>query len=59
MQDAGLDTIEANHALGFPADCRDFSLPAAILRELGVNRVRLLTNNPQKTQDSGSAARTA
>src|ERR1700752_3800095 len=48
LQDAGLDTVEANHALGFKADCRDFSLPAAIVRELGVKRVRLLSNNPRK-----------
>src|SRR5260370_34616003 len=46
LQDAGLDTIEANHALGFPADGRDFSLPAAILHALGVSQVRLVTNNP-------------
>src|SRR5258705_11652305 len=50
LQDAGLDTIEANHALGFKADCRDFSLSVAILRELGVTRVRLLSNNPAKTR---------
>ncbi len=50
LQDAGLDTIEANHALGFEADCRDFSLSVAILRELGVTRVRLLSNNPAKTR---------
>jgi GTP cyclohydrolase II len=49
LQDAGLDTVEANHALGFKADCRDFSLPAAILRDLRVKRVRLLSNNPRKT----------
>jgi GTP cyclohydrolase II len=48
LQDAGIDTVQANHALGFKADCRDFSLPAAILHDLGVERVRLLTNNPRK-----------
>jgi 3,4-dihydroxy 2-butanone 4-phosphate synthase/GTP cyclohydrolase II len=56
LQDAGIDTVEANHALGFKGDCRDFSLPAAILHDLGVERVRLLTNNPRKAvvlADSG------
>jgi 3,4-dihydroxy-2-butanone 4-phosphate synthase/GTP cyclohydrolase II len=48
LQDAGLDTVLANHALGFNADCRDFRLPAGILRELGIRRVRLLSNNPHK-----------
>jgi len=38
LQDRGLDTVEANHALGFNADCRDFSLPIAILRELKISR---------------------
>jgi GTP cyclohydrolase II len=50
LQDKGLDTIAANHALGFEADCRDFSLPAAILIHLGVHRVRLLSNNPDKVR---------
>jgi GTP cyclohydrolase II len=48
LQDAGIDTIEANHALGFKADLRDFSLAAAILHDLCIPRVRLLTNNPRK-----------
>src|SRR3954452_6359134 len=49
LQDAGIDTVEANHALGFKADCRDFSLQAAIVRDLGIKRVRLLSNNPRKS----------
>src|SRR5882724_10519495 len=44
LQDEGLDTVEANHALGFIADYRDFGLPAAILHDLGISRVRLLSN---------------
>src|SRR6476659_3415381 len=48
LQDAGLDTVEANQALGFEVDCRDFALPAAILHDLGIKQVRLLSNNPRK-----------
>lgn len=48
LQDKGLDTIEANRALGFPADSRDFALPVAILHHLDIRRVRLLSNNPEK-----------
>jgi len=50
LQDKGLDTVEANHALGFDTDCRDFSLAVAILHEIGIDRVRLMSNNPQKVQ---------
>jgi GTP cyclohydrolase II len=50
LQDAGIDTIEADHALGFKADFRDFSLAAAILHNLRIPRVRLLTNNPRKVR---------
>ena len=50
LQDQGLDTIEANEALGFDADCRDFSLAVAILHELKVRQVRLMSNNPQKVE---------
>jgi 3,4-dihydroxy-2-butanone 4-phosphate synthase/GTP cyclohydrolase II len=50
LQDAGFDTVDANHVLGFKTDCRDFSLPAAILSEFRIRRVRLMSNNPRKTQ---------
>jgi GTP cyclohydrolase II len=55
LQDAGLDTVEANVELGFEADYREYELPAQVLKILGVSQVKLMTNNPDKVAALESA----
>src|ERR1700723_525242 len=55
LQDGGMDTVEANETLGFAADARDYEFSTQVLKQLGVEKVRLLSNNPEKVRQLEAA----